>query len=117
MNQEIPFRLFRAIQYRVPCRSQVRQTFFSALQAGSSLVRALFACLILFAVTMPVTYAQKVQIAVDATKTGAKIDRNISTNLPNTSATAFTKEFGSASTPKSQPRAESVTMSSQCSKR
>jgi alpha-N-arabinofuranosidase len=77
MNQKLPFRPFRAIQYRVLCRPQVRWTFLSAFHAGSSFVRTLFACLILFAVTVPVTYAQKVQISVDATKTGAKIDRNI----------------------------------------
>ncbi len=77
MNQKLPFRLFRMIQYRVLCRSQVRRTFLSALQAGSSLVRSLLVGLTLFAVAVPVTTAQKVQISVDATKAGAKIDRNI----------------------------------------
>ena len=77
MNQKLPFRLFRTIQYRVLCRSQVRRTFLPALEAGSSLVRSLLVGLTLFAVAVPVTTAQKVQISVDATKAGAKIDRNI----------------------------------------
>ncbi len=77
MNQKLPFRLFRTIQYRVLCRSQVRRTFLPALEVGSSLVRSLLVGLTLFAVAVPVTTAQKVQISVDATKAGAKIDRNI----------------------------------------
>jgi alpha-N-arabinofuranosidase len=81
MNQKLPCRPFRTIQYRVLCRSQVRRTFLPALQARSSLVRSLLVGLTLFAVAVavavPVTIAQKVQISVDATKAGAKIDRNI----------------------------------------
>ena len=76
MNQKLPFRLFRTIQDRILCRPQVRRTFLFALQAGSSLVRPLLVGLTLFAVAVPVTIAQKVQISVDATKAGAKIDRN-----------------------------------------
>ena len=77
MNQKLPFRPFRTIQYRVLCRSQVRRTFLPALQAGSSLVRSLLVGLTLFAVAVPVTTAQKIQMSVDVTKAGAKIDRNI----------------------------------------
>ncbi|MGC1905475.1 MAG: alpha-L-arabinofuranosidase C-terminal domain-containing protein [Candidatus Acidiferrum sp.] len=40
-------------------------------------MRSLLVGLTLFAVAVPVTTAQKVQISVDATKAGAKIDRNI----------------------------------------
>jgi alpha-N-arabinofuranosidase len=61
MNEKLPFSPF----------------FLSALQARSSLMRTIFACLILFAVTVPVTTAQKVEMSVDVSKTGAKIDRNL----------------------------------------
>jgi alpha-N-arabinofuranosidase len=61
MNEKLPFSPF----------------FLSALQARSSLMRTICACLILFAVTVPVTTAQKVEMSVDISKTGAKIDRNL----------------------------------------
>ena len=77
MNQKLPFRPFRTIQDRILCRPQVRRIFLSALQAGSSLVRSLLVGLTLFAVAVPVTTAQKIQMSVDSTKAGAKIDRNI----------------------------------------
>jgi hypothetical protein len=116
MNQKLPFRPFRAIQYRVLCRPQVRWTFLSAFQAGSSLVRTLFACLILFAVTVPVTYAQKVQISVDATKTGAKIDRNIFGQFAEHLGHGIYEGIWVGPDSKI-PNTESVTMSSQRSKR
>ena len=79
MAQKLAFRPFRAIQYRILRRSQVRRTFLFALQAGSSLVRSLLASLTLLAVAVavPVAAAQKVQMSVDVSKAGAKIDRNI----------------------------------------
>src|SRR5437762_11140382 len=77
MAQKLAFRPFRAIQYRILRRSQVRRTFLLALQAGSSLVRSLLASLTLFAVAVPVAAAQKVQMSIDVSKPGAKIDRNI----------------------------------------
>jgi alpha-L-arabinofuranosidase len=60
-------------------RSQFRRTFLFALQAGSSLVRSLLAILTLLAVAVavPVAAAQKVQMSVDVSKAGAKIDRNL----------------------------------------
>ena len=61
MNEKLPFSPY----------------FLSALQARSSLMRTIFACLILFAVAVPVTTAQKVEMSVDVSKTGAKIDRNL----------------------------------------
>jgi len=61
MNEKLPFSPF----------------VLSALQARSSLVRTIFACLTLFALTVPVTTAQKVEMSVDVSKTGAKIDRNL----------------------------------------
>ena len=61
MNEKLPFSPF----------------FLSALQARSSLMRTICAYLILFAVTVPVTTAQKVEMSVDISKTGAKIDRNL----------------------------------------
>src|SRR5579859_7880604 len=77
MAQKLAFRPFRAIQYRILRRSQIRRAILFAVQAGSSLVRSLLASLILFAVAVPVAEAQKVQMFVDVSKTGAKIDRNI----------------------------------------
>jgi alpha-L-arabinofuranosidase len=77
MVQKVAFRPSRPIQYRVLWRSQVRRTCRLALQAGSSLVRLLLVGLTLFAVAVPVTTAQKVQMSVDVSKPGAKIDRNI----------------------------------------
>ena len=40
MAQKPAFRPFRAIQYRILRRSQIRRTFLFAVQAGSSLVSA-----------------------------------------------------------------------------
>jgi alpha-N-arabinofuranosidase len=79
MAQKLAFRHLRAIQYRILHRSQFRRTFLFALQAGSSLVRSLLASLTLLAVavTVPVAAAQKVQMSVDVSKAGAKIDRNV----------------------------------------
>jgi len=79
MAQKLAFRHLRAIQYRILRRSQFRRTFLFALQAGSSLVRSLLASLTLLAVavTVPVAAAQKVQMSVDVSKAGAKIDRNL----------------------------------------
>ncbi len=79
MAQRRAFRPFRAIQYQILRRSQVRRTFLFALQAGSSLVSSLLASLTLHAVAVavPVAAAQKVQMSVDVSKAGAKIDRNI----------------------------------------
>lgn len=79
MARKLAFRHLRAIQYRILRRSQFRRTFLFALQAGSSLVRSLLASLTLLAVavTVPVAAAQKVQMSVDVSKAGAKIDRNL----------------------------------------
>jgi alpha-L-arabinofuranosidase len=79
MAQKLAFRHLRAIQYPILRRSQFRRTFLFALQAGSSLVRSLLASLTLLtvAVTVPVAAAQKVQMSVDVSKAGAKIDRNL----------------------------------------
>jgi alpha-L-arabinofuranosidase len=77
MAQKLAFRPFRAIQYRILRRSQVHRTFLFALQAGSSLVRSLLASLTLLVVAVPVAVAQKIQLSVDVSKPGAKIDRNL----------------------------------------
>jgi alpha-L-arabinofuranosidase len=79
MTQEIAFRPFRSIQCRILRRSHVRRAFLFAFQAGSPLVRSLFASLTLLVVAMavPVAAAQKIQLSVDVSKPGAKIDRNI----------------------------------------
>jgi alpha-L-arabinofuranosidase len=79
MAQKLAFRPFRSIQYRILRQSQVGRTFLFALQAGSPLVRSLFASLTLLVVAMaaPGAAAQKVQMSIDASKPGAKIDRNI----------------------------------------
>ena len=79
MAQKLAFRHLRAIQYRILRRSQFRRTFLFALQAGSSLVHSLLASLTLLAVavTVPVAAAQKVQMSVDVSRAGAKIDRNL----------------------------------------
>ena len=75
MTQEIAFRAFRAMQRRILRQSQVRRTFLSAFQAGSALVRSLFASLTLLVVAtaVPVATAQKIQLSVDVSKPGAKI--------------------------------------------
>jgi alpha-L-arabinofuranosidase len=79
MAQKLAFRSFRSIQCRILRQSRVRQTFLFASQAGSPLVRSLFASLTLLVVAMavPVAAAQKIQLSVDVSKPGAKIDRNI----------------------------------------
>src|SRR5579863_7668928 len=79
MTQEIAFRPFRSIQCRILRQSQVRRTFLFAFQAGSPLVRSLFASLTLLVVAtaVPVATAQKIQLSVDVSKPGPKIDRNI----------------------------------------
>jgi alpha-L-arabinofuranosidase len=79
MTQEIAFRPFRSIQCRIPRQSRVRRTFLLAFQAGSPLVRSLFASLTLLVVAMavPVAVAQKIQLSVDVSRAGAKIDRNL----------------------------------------
>ncbi len=79
MAQKLAFRPFRSIQCQILRQAQVRRTFLFALQAGSPLVRSLFASLTLFivATAAPVAAAQKVQMSIDVSKPGAKIDRNI----------------------------------------
>src|SRR6266568_1490238 len=79
MTQEIAFRPFRSIQCRILRQSQVRRTFLFAFQAGSPLVRSLFASLTLLVVAtaVPVATAQKIQLSVDVSKSGPKIDRNL----------------------------------------
>src|SRR5690242_15404076 len=82
MAQKLALRTFRAIQYRILRRSAFasgRRTFLFGVQAGSSLVRSLLASLTLLVVAMavPVAAAQKIQLSVDVSKLGAKIDRNI----------------------------------------
>ena len=79
MAQKLAFRPFRAIQYRILRRSQVHRTFLFAFKAGSPLVRSLLASLTLLvvAVAVPVAVAQKIQLSVDVSKPGAKIDRNL----------------------------------------
>jgi len=76
-------RYFRATQYRILRRSTFhlsgRWTFLFAPHAGSPFVCSLFACLTVLAVAIaaPVVAAQKVQLSVDVSKPGAKIDRNL----------------------------------------
>jgi len=79
MAQKLAFRPFRSIQCQILRQAQVRRTFLFALQAGSPLVRSLFASLTLLivATAAPVAAAQKVQMSIDVSKPGAKIDRNI----------------------------------------
>ena len=79
MAQKLAFRPFRSIQCQILRQAQVRRTFLFALQGGSPLVRSLFASLTLFivATAAPVAAAQKVQMSIDVSKPGAKIDRNI----------------------------------------
>jgi hypothetical protein len=79
MTQEIAFRPFRSIQCRILRQSQVRRTFLFAFQVGSPLVRSLFASLTLLVVAtaVPVATAQKIQLSVDVSKPGPKIDRNL----------------------------------------
>jgi alpha-L-arabinofuranosidase len=79
MAQKLAFRSFRSIQCRILRQSHVRRTFLFASQAGSPLVRSLFASLTLLVVAMavPVAAAQKIQLSVDVSRPGAKIDRNI----------------------------------------
>jgi len=79
MAQTLAFRSFRSIQCRILRQSHVRRTFLFASQAGSPLVCSLFASLTLLvvAMTVPVAAAQKIQLSVDVSKPGAKIDRNI----------------------------------------
>jgi len=79
MAQKLAFRSLRSIQCRILHQSHVRRTFLFASEAGSPLVRSLFASLTLLVVAMavPVAAAQKIQLSVDVSKPGAKIDRNI----------------------------------------
>jgi alpha-N-arabinofuranosidase len=79
MAQKLAFRPSRSIQCRILRKSQVRRTFLFALQAASPLVRSLFASLTLLVVALaaPVAAAQKVQMSIDISKPGAKIDRNL----------------------------------------
>src|ERR1700741_1481533 len=67
MTQEIALRPFRSIQCRIPRQSRVRRTFLLAFQAGSPLVRSLFASLTLLAVAMavPVAAAQTIALFID----------------------------------------------------
>jgi hypothetical protein len=82
MAQKLARRHFRATPYRIPRRSAFpssRRTFLFALPAGSPLVCSLFASLTVLAVAIaaPVMAAQKVQLSVEVSKPGAKIDRNL----------------------------------------
>ncbi len=79
MVQKLAFRPFRSIQCQIPRQSRVRRTSPFTLQAASPLVRSLFAglTLLVVAIAAPVAAAQKIQLSVDASKPGAKIDRNI----------------------------------------
>ena len=79
MAQKLALRSFRAIQYRILRQSQVGRTFLFALQVGSPAVRSLFASLTLLvmAIAAPAVAAQKVQLSVDVSTAGAKIDRNL----------------------------------------
>src|SRR5262250_1095309 len=79
MAQKLAFRSFRSIQCRIPRQSHVRRTFLFAFQEGSPLVRSLFVSVTLLVVAMavPVAAAQKIQLSVDVSKPGAKIDRNL----------------------------------------
>lgn len=80
MAQKLAVRICRAIRYRILRRSQVGRTLLFVLQAGPSLlVRSLLASLTLLAVAVaaPVAAGQKVQMSVDVSKAGAKIDRNL----------------------------------------
>jgi alpha-L-arabinofuranosidase len=78
MAQKLAFGPFR-IQCRILRRSHVRRIFLFAFQAGSPLVRSLFASLTLLVVAMAVQVAaaQKIRLSVDVSKPGAKIDRDI----------------------------------------
>ncbi|HET7437925.1 MAG TPA: hypothetical protein VFJ56_00375, partial [Nitrospira sp.] len=79
MAQKLAFRPFLAIQCRILRQSEVRRTFLCALQARSAILRSLFASVTLLVVAMavPVAVAQKIQLSVDASKSGAKVDRNL----------------------------------------
>jgi hypothetical protein len=117
MAQKLAFRYFRAIQYRILRRSQVRWTFLFAVQAGSSLVCSLLASLTLLAVAVPVAAAQKVQMSVDVSKAGTKIDRNIFGQFAEHLGHGVYEGSGSARTPKFRTRVESAMMLSLRSKR
>jgi alpha-N-arabinofuranosidase len=79
MAQKLAFGPFRSIQCRILRRSRARRTFLLAFQAESRLVRSLCASLTLLVVAMavPVAVAQKIQLSVDVSRAGAKIDRNL----------------------------------------
>ncbi len=66
--------------------------------------------LIVMAITAPMMAAQKVELSIDASKTGAKIDRTFSGSSQSISDTAFTKAFGSGRIPRSRIRAGFATM-------
>ena len=67
-----------------------------------------FALIVL--VITPIMTAQKVELSIDTSKTGAKIDRNIFGSSQSILDTAFTKAFGSGPIPRSRTLVEFVTM-------
>ena len=79
MGEKLAFRSFQRNQRRTPRPSQIHWTFLFALQGKFSLVRSLFAsmALVVAAVAVPMAAAQKVQLSVDVSKPGVKIDRNL----------------------------------------
>ena len=79
MAEKLAFRSFQRNQRRTPRLSQIHWTFLIALQGGYSLARSLFAsmALVVAAVAVPMAAAQKVQLSVDVSKPGVKIDRNL----------------------------------------
>ena len=119
MAQKLAFRPFRAIQYRILRRSQIRRTFLFAVQAGSPLVRSLLASLTLLAVAMaaPVAAAQKVALFIDVSKPGPKIDRNLFGQFAEHLGHGVYEGIWVGRTPKFRTRAGFAMMSSLRSKR
>jgi len=66
--------------------------------------------LIVMAITAPIMAAQKVELSIDASKPGAKIDRNIFGSSPSTLDTVFMKAFGLGRIPRSRIHAGFATM-------
>jgi alpha-N-arabinofuranosidase len=82
MARKLARRYFRATQYRIRRRSAFlsgRCTFLFAPQAGPLFACSLLVCLtvLALAIAAPVVAAQKVQLSVDVSKPGVKIDRNL----------------------------------------
>lgn len=82
MAAKLALRRFRAIHHRILRQSTFasgRRTLLFMPQAGSPLVRSLVASLTLLvvAIAVPAAAAQKIQLSVDISNSGAKIDRNL----------------------------------------